>query len=311
MEFDTRIPLSKLEVFCAVVEHDSFTRAAERLHVAQPVVSGHVRWLEERLGAELLHRRGRGLQLTEAGEIVHAWAKDILTRSREMARQIDGLADGSSGSATIAASMTAGSYLLPAVLTRFIRRYPRADLTLTIADPEGAQAATEAGEADLGVLLVDDDAPSPHLTRRLLRLEDLVLIGPASGDVGAIKVSDLHHHPFVCSPVGRVRRRMIDRLMAQYGVEREVVISLGHADPIKHAVAEGVGLAFVFRSSVVSELAEGSLREISVIGPKLQMPLYLMHRQEKHFSSMQRRLVDAIVAELSSGPDDRAAVGGS
>src|SRR4051812_6364004 len=101
MPLDTRISLHKLEVFITVVELGSVSRAAERLYVAQPVVSAHIKSLEERVGAKLLQRRDNRMVLTEAGEVAYSWARDLLTRSREMQREVEGLIDGSRGTVTV------------------------------------------------------------------------------------------------------------------------------------------------------------------------------------------------------------------
>ena len=79
---DTRVTLTKLEVFSLVVELGGVSRAAEHLYVSQPVVSAHVRSLEERVGARLFYREGHHLVLTEAGRAVHGWATSAPARTR-------------------------------------------------------------------------------------------------------------------------------------------------------------------------------------------------------------------------------------
>ena len=104
---DTRITLYKLEVFDLVVELGSVSRAADQLFVSQPVVTAHIRSLEQRIGGRLFYRKGRQLVLTEAGRAVHAWARDVLTHTHELSRHLDGLSDGSRGSVVLGASMSA------------------------------------------------------------------------------------------------------------------------------------------------------------------------------------------------------------
>jgi DNA-binding transcriptional LysR family regulator len=309
MAFGSRVSLHKLEVFATVVRHGSITRAAEELFVAQPVVSAHVRSLEERLGVRLFDRQGRTLQLTEGGHIVHEWASEILTRTRELAREIDGLADGTRGSVVVSASMTAGSYLLPPVIIDFKRANPDADISLNITEPEGALAAAEAGECDFAVVMLDEGESRRPLSYRHLRDEDLVLTAARDGDPSASEVScaDLAYLSFVCSPVDRRRRGMIDRMLARHGVmKRHVVLSLGHASAIKKGVKEGLGVAMMFRASIEDELASGELREIAVTDAVLSTPLLLVQRRDKRLSPLQSRLAEAIVERLGDGTESRA-----
>ena len=78
---------------------------------------------------------------------MHEWAKDVLTRGREVARQVQGLADGATGTAVVIASMSVGSYMLPEVVSAFARERPRASITLLVSDSEDAKAALEHGGA--------------------------------------------------------------------------------------------------------------------------------------------------------------------
>src|ERR1700760_5005074 len=85
--FDNRITFQKLEILCLVVDLGGVTRAAEHLWVAQPVVTAHIRSLQERLGVTLFHREGRRTILTDAGQQVYQWAQDVLSRTEQMQRE--------------------------------------------------------------------------------------------------------------------------------------------------------------------------------------------------------------------------------
>ena len=159
---DTRVTLHKLEVFSLVVELGGVSRAAEHLYVSQPVVSAHVRSLEERVGARLFYREGHHLVLTEAGRAVHGWATSVLTHTRELSRQLDGLSDGTQGSVVVGASMSVGSYLLPPVVTRFRRDRPLVNLQLNITDSDHAMQETEAGESDFAVVFLEEAPAEPR-----------------------------------------------------------------------------------------------------------------------------------------------------
>src|SRR2546427_12429665 len=90
--------LRALRYFVEVVRCNSFTRAAEALHVTQPTISKMVRALEEELGGPLLLREGRGVQLTDAGQVVHPRGLQVLEQSRQLLQEVaevDGIARGS------------------------------------------------------------------------------------------------------------------------------------------------------------------------------------------------------------------------
>jgi DNA-binding transcriptional LysR family regulator len=242
--------------------------------------------------------------LTEAGEVAYAWAQDVLTRSREMERNVAGLADGSQGVAAIASSMTAGSYLLPAILAEFRRERPGAHITLTTSDPEHAASAVEAGECDFAVVIADED----QIDRRNLHLdrvgdEPLLLVAaPEVPPAGTeLAVNELASLPFVSSPRSFSRQRIVDRQLAEMGLPAiSVVIELGHAEAMKRAVRSGLGVAFMFRSSVEDELARGDLREIAVRDGHLTAPVLLVRREDRRFTPMQPQLVDVVRERLAA-----------
>jgi DNA-binding transcriptional LysR family regulator len=314
MTFDPRIQLYKLELYCRVVEQESVSRAAENLYVSQPVVSAHLRSLQDRLGSKLLYRDGNRMRTTEAGALVYGWAKDILGRSYEMARRIDGLADGSSGAAVIGASMTVGCYMLPPVLTKFRAERPQGKITVNVYDPEHAIASLEAGLCDAAALIVGEETLQAGLVWEALGNEDLILAAAPQSELDdTIDAKVISSLAFVTPPHDLARERIVTRHLMTNGIRRgPVVMEFGHPEAIKRAVREGLGVAFLFRSSVEDALANDELREIRVTGmPPLVVPVFLVYRENKNFSPMQLALLEAIREALShrTVPAEVAAAG--
>jgi len=128
--------LRALRYFVEVVRCNSFTRAAEALHVTQPTISKMVRALEEELGGPLLLREGRGVQLTDAGQVVHARGLQVLEQSRQLLQEVaevDGIARGS---LSVGIMPTAGHYMAP-VIARFQQLHPGVELHV---QEQGARA---------------------------------------------------------------------------------------------------------------------------------------------------------------------------
>lgn len=299
--YDNRISLQKLEVFCLVVELGGMSKAAEHLIVAQPVVTGHVQSLQQRLGVKLLYRDGHRMKLTDGGERVYEWARETLSRTRELMRELDGLAEGQRGTVAVAASMTIGSYLLPPLLTEFRTRRPAAAITLYVSDPEHATGAVESGDCDFAVVVADAPPDNPGLRAEVIGHEEIVLVAapdyrPA---VESLPVAALADAPLISSPSGHVRRSVIDAQLAANGVHlRRVVIELGHPEAMKHATRDGLGMCLLFRESVARDLADGLLREIAIEDAELTVPVMTVVRAGKRLSPIQRELLEAVAARL-------------
>jgi LysR family transcriptional regulator, low CO2-responsive transcriptional regulator len=310
MTLDLRISLRKLEVLSLVVQLGGVGRAADHLFVAQPVVSAHLRSLEERLGTKLFYREGRQMHLTEAGHAVHRWAEDVLTRTRELDRHLGGLSDGRRGTVVFGASMSVGSYRLPPLLTAFRARHPGVELRLGISDTEHAIEDTRTGEFDFAVVVSDAQLELPGMDVEQIGSDDIVLVTAPDGQPRAdvIGTDELARLPFIEAPEGIIRRTFVDRQLRRLGVvERNVVLQLGHPEAMKRATREGLGVALLFRSAVRDEIAAGLLREVEVDGIDVSVPIILVSRKGKTFSPLHQALIDEIRAGLAS-PATAAAV---
>ncbi|WP_219412378.1 LysR substrate-binding domain-containing protein [Pseudonocardia nigra] len=240
---------------------------------------------------------GRRLKLTEAGEAVYEWAKEVLGRREVLAREIEDLADGASGTAVVAASMSVGNYFLPPPVIAFARSHPRARVTLLVSDPEAALRRTEAGECDFCVVMLTDMPVDPDVfVAEPLGRDDLVVITAPDSDVpDVIPPGRLEELPAVCPPPGLAIRRLQEAALRGIGVHyRPVAIELGSAEGIKQAVAAGLGVALLSRTSVRADLACGALREVRVEGAVMSEQLQMIRRASKRLSPLQSALADEI-----------------
>lgn len=304
-QYDNRISLQKLEVFCLVVELGGVSRAAEHLFVAQPVVTAHVQSLQKRLGVKLLLRDGRRMRLTDGGERVYKWARETLSRTRELMRELDGLTEGQRGSVAVAASMSVGSYTLPPVLARFREARPLAAITLSVSDPERAMEAVESGECDFAVIMADSPPSSQALNGTVIGHEDILLVAAPDYQpaITSLPVSALSETPLVSSPGGHIRRGMIDMRLAERGARpSNVVIELGHPEAMKRATEDGLGMCLLFRSSVERELEAGRLREVELEEGPMSVPLVAVLRAEKQLSPIQEKLLEAVTTAIERCP---------
>lgn len=298
---DGRITLRKLEIFCQVAETGSVSEVARRRDLVQPAVSEHIRTLERRVGCKLFTRRGRGLQLTDAGIRLHSWAQDILIRARELDRELHGLEDGVTGSAAVGASTTIGTYLLAAPVAEFALARPGAEISLKTSAMATAIEDVLSGALDFGVMATDGEPLPAEIVARPLPEEPYVLVAPPVGYSvpESLRPSDLQSLRFVCNLHVSPRLELIDGPLRELGLpSREVIAELNHPEAIKRAVGAGVGVAFLLRAAVERELTSGELREVEIQDLSLSAPVALVHRVDRQFSKLQDDLIRSIVQLL-------------
>lgn len=305
----SQISIHKLEVLCVVVELNSFSRAAKKLNITQPVVSAHIKALTDKFGVPLIVRNGRRIVLTEDGERVYRWARELVSRTLEIEREMDDSHKGVVGRASVGASMTIGSYVLPALVSNFQRLHPLGEISVRAYNPMAATDAIHSGECDFSFTILDprqdvEGLDVEHIADDRLVLVTSDLISPLDQPLTPGVIANL---PFVSAQVGMPRFEIEEALLEKYGIRRKrIVLEFGHAESLKQAVRAGAGYSFIFRSSLRDELSSGVLREVETPGMRLDVPLYRVKRRGKKLSSFQQKLLNYLGDEIIAQLDGRA-----
>lgn len=295
--------LQKLEVFRTVVERGGVGRAAEELHVSQPVVSAHIRSLETRLNTKLFARQGRKLILTEAGELTYRWANEIFRSRVSLARSLESVANGTAGHASIGSSLSIGSYIVAPALIRFKQQVPDAMVELRLGSVEATLESLRDGTADFCIIPTQEVLNTRELDVESIGVAPFALLASAENTEipASIHPCDLEQLPFVSPPSGWAIRKSQDSALLSLGVSRRrTTIELGSAEAIKLAVRANLGVALLWRGSATAELNRGELREITVIGACLTDTLYIVKRVNTKLSRLQQKLLDSLKSDIAA-----------
>jgi DNA-binding transcriptional LysR family regulator len=188
------LDVTRLRVLVAVARHGSVTAAARALNYAQPSVSHHIARLEAETGTQLLERVGRGIRLTEAGQLLAERAEEIIGRLDSAEAELAAHVGLRSGRVRLAAFPSALGTLVPAAATRLAAETPGLEFMLTEAEPPEALRMLRAGYVDVAVVFrhYQEDAgelppqPAEEGARGVLLLDEPVhLVTPASAEAGA------------------------------------------------------------------------------------------------------------------------------
>src|SRR3954470_17876154 len=234
---DTR----QLASFVAVVDHGSFSLAAEQLGVTQPAVSLALRALEKRLGEKLLDRSGRRVEPTAAGRAVLARAQRILQLEEEIAATLQEASETPGGRLVVGASPGPGTRLLPRLLVGFRRAHPDVSVALRIDSTQTVIDLVLARELELGV--VGAEKPHRRLEHEPFIADEVVLAVPPGHPFAGreISVDELRAAPMILQQEGSGIRALMERELREAGVRQrdlDVVAELGLQDSANTAVAE-------------------------------------------------------------------------
>jgi DNA-binding transcriptional LysR family regulator len=284
--------INHLAIFHAVAEEGNLTRAAERLHVSQPAVSKQLRELEKNLGMALFHRLSKGVRLTEGGELLAGYARDIFALEAEAEHALSELRGLERGRLTVGASTTIGTYLLPPVFARFQQSYPRIELNLEIANTEEIQRRLLDDSIDLA--LSEGHVHAPDLQAEVVAWDEIVAIAPPDHPLSnALKVTAqmLYEYSFVAREMGSGTRAVTEVALQEKGIVLQPAMSLGSSEAVKRAVVTGAGWALLSRLAIELELQTGALVIVPIEDLAIQRPLHRLRQRGKYESRAAREFV--------------------
>jgi DNA-binding transcriptional LysR family regulator len=281
--------LHRLRIFWTVARQLSYTRAAQQLAIAQPALSHQVKALEAELGTTLFQRRGRGIELTEAGRLLAEVCTDVFHRLDEGERMLVELDAGTRGAVDIAADTTSGTYVVPGVLGAFHRAYPGVDITLHVENRGGVLHRLAERTCDLAVMASPVEEMGIEVEPFLF--DALVVIAapdhPLAGQP-AIGLSALAGERFLVREPGSGTRAATERVFARLGRRLHAAMELGSSGAIKQAVAAGLGITVISRWAIEQELQLGRLVVLDVEGFPLERRWSLVNLRARRLSPAAR-----------------------
>lgn len=276
-----QVTLRQLQTFEAVARLRSFSRAAEELAVTQPTVSKQIRMLGEQLGLPLLEQLGKKVFLTEAGEKLYATCADWLETWGRLEQTIADLKGLKQGRLKIAA-VTTTKYFMPRILGPFCARYPEIDIVLEVVNRDRLLERLAANQDDIYVMGVPPDGLD--IEREPLMDNPLVILAPAAHPLAGrngIPFSDLAQERFLVRERGSGTRMTMERIFQERDTPLRIRMELGSNEAIKQAVAGGLGLAMLSRSTLNLDPSREELVELDVAGCPIMRAWYLVRPKGK------------------------------
>ncbi|HXV26348.1 MAG TPA: LysR substrate-binding domain-containing protein [Alphaproteobacteria bacterium] len=286
--------IAQLRAFHAVASAGGFTRAAARLGVTQPTLSGQVKALEAAYGVELIERRGRQLVPTEIGTALLDVTRRIFGLTEE-AEQLLAAARGlDRGHLRLGAD--APYHVLPA-LGAFTKRYPKLRLSLTVGNSESL--IRDLLDHRIDVAVVANLAPDPRFHAVPVRHDRLVLFVPkahAWARRRRVRPADLAGQRLVLREPGSSTRRVFETAMARAGIALEEVIEINSREAVREAVAAGLGIGIVSESEFGND---PRLAKIALVEAEVGATEYVACLDDRK----ELRLIRAFLELVQSHPD--------
>ncbi|NOQ93569.1 MAG: LysR family transcriptional regulator [Methylophaga sp.] len=288
------ITIRQLQIFEAVAQQLSYTRAAELLYLTQPAVSMQIKQLESEVGIPLFERMSKKLFLTEAGEELLIYARNILQQLVELDDVMDEIRGSERGRLTIAVATTANYFALK-LLGEFYKRFSGTNISLDVTNRESLLKHLSDNTVDMVIM----GQPPENMDVEATSFLDnpLVVIAPkghALTGQTSIPLSVLQQETFIMREHGSGTRIAMERFFKQGGYSISSVMEMSSNEAINQAVEAGLGLGIVSQHTLELELALGRLEILDVESFPIMRHWYLVHRHGKRLTSLMsafKRLV--------------------
>jgi LysR family transcriptional regulator, regulator for metE and metH len=248
-----------LQLVTAVADLGSLTRAGERLHLTQSALSHQLRDIESRLGAPLFLRVGKRLVLTPSGERLLASARDVLERLQQAERDIREMGRDRAGLIRLTTECYTCYHWLPALLTRYRRRFPRVEVRIDVEATRRPMEGLIAGRIDVAIV------SSPVRDRRFVVMpvfeDEVVLIAAPRHPFAKrthVRPIDLRGETLLVYPP-KDESTVLNEVLLPAGVVPERVEEVLLTEAITEMVKAGLGVSFIARWAVQPQLASGAL----------------------------------------------------
>ena len=284
--------LRQLEYFVAVTEESSFTKAAARLHVAQPGVSAQLRRLERELGHPLLDRSARTVRLTDVGAAILPHVRAALAAVADVHNTLDELTGLVRGRVAVGAVAGCGGLGLPDMLAAFHESHPGVQISLREDNSDRLVDDVRTGELDLALV---GAAGAPTRALRIQVMIDESLVAAIRSDHplarrSTISLAELAEQSLVSLQRGTGLRAALDQACAAASLKPRIAFEAGDPLAIANLAARGLGVAILPESTIAS--MPGALQPLTITRPHLRSRIELVWRPDEPTSPAARVLIE-------------------
>lgn len=276
--------IRQLKTFQTVAKLLNFHRAADALNYSQSAISAQIKSLEEELGVSVFDRLGKSIRLTEAGQMLMQYSRKILDLEKEVLSNISGWKEPNS-TLTIRIPQSVGTYILPAVLSGFQKKYPRVGLDISTCAYHSLQNELKTGLIDVAFLLADS-IPFADLKSKSLGRTELVFVAfPGHRLVAgsALSICDLSGETIILPKHDCSYRMKLEQTLIENKVAPATIIELNCVEAVKRSVENQVGIALLPLMSVASELKQNQIAALSW-EQKLETGIIMIRHKDKWIS---------------------------
>lgn len=291
--------LRELNIFITVCEYGSMSETARKLFITQPAISQSISELEEEYNVKLFDRIGKKLILTNAGEILRDYGKKILILVNEAENSLKDISNMRAGRLRIGASRTAGTYLLPSLIGKFIKTHKKIDLPYIIDNTSAIEKMILDNEIDLGI--VEGPIHSKDIIINHFLDDELYLICSSSHHFSkrnSINIKEIADENMIIRERGSGTREVFEETMSKNNVTYNIKLELNSTEAIKKAVEANIGISVISKLSIKDELKNGCLVRVMIDGVRFLRSFNIIYHKDKYHTELFNKFIQFLYVNI-------------
>lgn len=291
--------LWQLKVFTKVVDCKSFSKGGKEVYLSQPTVSSHIKDLEQHIGCTLLDRLGKEVVPTKAGIILYDYAQRLLKLRDETEEVLSEFLGKVQGKVVIGGSTIPGGYILPKIISEFVKKYNDVKIKLKIKDTSEVVDDIESGRLEFGV--VGAKTSNKNISQEKLISDNLSLIVASDhkwSNKKSVSVDKIFKEPFITRETGSGTLKSISLSLSEAGFDIKdlnVIAEMGNTVAVCQGIKNSNGISILSPIAVADELKFGTLKALKIDGVDLSRDFYLSRHKSRTLSPTGKLFSDYIM----------------
>ena len=280
------------ETFLMLCSCGSFTKAAEQLHVTQPAVSQHIKYLEEYYGCKLIDTSNRKIRITQQGLRLKEFATTIYSDSQHFKGNIRTF-KSEEIHFSFGATLSIGEYVMPTILSRLLAAFPAITFQMTVANTKTLLEQLNQGELDF--ILVEGLFDKMQYDTTLFRIENFIPVCSPQAEFAtqAVRFESLRNNRLILRESGSGTREIFEHILLDRNYSLNMfdrIIEVGNMAAIKQMVSKDLGITFLFEVAAKKEIASGELSKINIVDFSEQREFNFVTLKDSFFREQYMRI---------------------
>ena len=289
------------ETFLTVCSCNSYTKAAELMHITQPAVSQHIKYLEDLYGCKLFDTTNRKLILTHQGELLKEYAMTVFSDTKHLKENIRTI-NTDTMQFSFGATLSIGEYVMPDILSRLLTKYPEMKVHMSVANTQALLERLNHG--DLDFIVVEGLFDKSQYDATLFSYERFVPVCSSNSRFVNSEVcfQEITKSRLILREQGSGTREIFENILQKnnYSLQSfDKVIEIGNMAAIKKMVSDDLGITFLFEVAGKAEIDNGTLSVINIPGFSEQREFNFVMLKDTFFRERYMKFYELFKLTLS------------